>query len=61
MNGNPKTRQSKKVGFRVLIYKEVKIKRQHYTVQERERYQWNKNKMTPVQYRSHLLLALFLY
>jgi hypothetical protein len=22
-----------------------------------ERYQWSRNKMTPVQYRSHLLLA----
>ena len=36
MNWNPKTRQSKKVGFRVLIYKEVQIKRKSYTVQEKE-------------------------
>ena len=36
LNWNPKTRQSKKVGFRVLIYKEVQMKRKPYTVQEKE-------------------------
>ena len=45
------------------------MKRKPYTVQEKEkideymyyynneRYQWSRNKMTPVQYRSHLLIA----
>ena len=36
MNSPPKTRQRKKVGFRVLKYKEEKMKRKPYTVQEKE-------------------------
>ena len=35
MNWNPKTRQSKKVGFRVFIYKDVQMKRKPYIAQEK--------------------------